>query len=246
MNVKAFIVHLERATDRHEQVERLKQQCPIPVEVVEAVDSEALENESVRERRDCSHFKPSYPFQLRLAEIACFYSHRKCWQAIVDQNLDGGLILEDDVELDVTVFNSAFDLALRHFTLEDYVRFPQKCRERAASIRASTATHRLIVPEVTGLGMIGQLVGQNAAKSLLEHTQRFDRPVDAFLQMTWQTGVQPISVYPGGITERSAQLGGSCIGKRKSWRETLKREILRPLYRHKLASCARRSAQISF
>ena len=240
MNIKSYIIHLARASDRRQQVQRLKEQAPVQAEVIDAVDGKTLAAETIEAVYRRLLHKPHYPFELRIAEIACFLSHRKCWQSIVDQNLDAALILEDDVEIDENVFSPAFDLAMQNYSPDVYVRFPQKQREVAASTLATTSTHRLIVPKVTNVGMQGQLVGIGAARTLLDNTRQFDRPVDTLLQMTWLTEVQPTSVYPSGISERSAQLGGSCIGKRKSWREVVKREILRPLYRRKLASFARR------
>lgn len=238
MNVKSLIIHLKRATDRRKQVESIKTQCPVPAEVVDAVDGATLDAETARTVYAPSLHQPHYPFELRVAEIACFLSYRKCWQMILDQNLDAALILEDDVELDDAVFPPAYELAIQNCTPDDYVRFPAKRREVAASTRAATSTHELIVPRVIGLGMVGQLVGQGAARVLLENTRTFDRPVDTFLQMSWLSGVWPLSVYPAGISEKSEQLGGSSIGKRKSWGEILRREILRPLYRRKLTALA--------
>ena len=240
MDVKAFIIHLERATDRRPQVEQLIEQCPLPTEVISAVDATDMSDAEAATLYRPSLHQPGYPFPLRRAEVACFSSHRKCWQTIVENDLDAGLILEDDVELDLTLFEPALQIAMDHLEPDSYVRFPEKRREVAAETIAQSATHKLIVPEVTGVGMIGQVVGKQAAKILLETTRQFDRPVDTLLQMTWLTGVRPISVYPGGITERSAELGGSRIGGRKSWSEIVRREILRPIYRYRLARCARR------
>jgi len=244
MNVKTLIIHLTRASDRRKQVDLLKEQSRTPAEVIDAVDGETLAAETIQSVYHRSLHKPHYPFELRIAEIACFLSHRKCWQAIVDRNLDAALILEDDVELDESVFFPALELAVQNYSPDKYVRFPQKQREDAASTLATTPTHRMIIPKVTNVGMQGQLVGKGAAKTLLEKTRKFDRPVDTLLQMTWLTEVSMTSIYPSGITERSAQLGGSCIGKRKSWKEIVKREILRPLYRRKLASRARQYQQM--
>ena len=245
MNVKALIIHLKRATDRQKQVEWIQEQCPVPAEVVDAIDGVKLDADTVKTVYNNSLHKPHYPFKLQAAEIACFLSHRKCWQTILEENLDAALILEDDVKLDCDIFYPAFELAIQNFTLDDYFRFPIKCREVAVATRSATSTHELIVPRVIGLGMQGQLVGQSAARTLLEKTHTFDRPVDTFLQMAWLTDVWPISVYPAGISETSAQLGGSLISKPKSWRETLRREILRPLYRRKLATLAMSNSPIS-
>ena len=39
-----------------------------------------------------------YPHHLRPGEIACFLSHRFCWQKLVNSNNDWALILEDHCE----------------------------------------------------------------------------------------------------------------------------------------------------
>jgi len=239
MNAKTLILHLKRATDRRKQVDLLKTQSPLPVEIVYGIDGSTLDPQIVQDTYQHSLYKPHYPFELRIAEIACFLSHRKCWQTILDQNLDAAFIVEDDVVIDDAVFRPAFELATQNHTPADYIRFPMKRREEAAVTRAASSTHELFFPQVTGVGMQGQFVGKEAARKLLAVTKNFDRPVDTLLQMTWVTDLQPLCVCPSGISEISAQLGGSRIGQKKSWREILRREILRPLYRHKIAAHAK-------
>ena len=239
MNVKSLIIHLKRATDRQDQVGRIKQTSPVSAEVLDAVDGATLDEVAMQSVYRCGMHEPPYPFSLRTAEVACFMSHRRCWQHIINENLDAALILEDDVNLDINVFYPAFELAMRNFTPSDYVRFPAKRRETALATRAQTSTHELIVPSAIGLGMVGQLVGQGAAAKLLDTTRTFDRPVDTFLQMTWLTGVWPISIYPTGISEESVHLGGSLISKRKSWPERVRREVLRARYRRRLVALAK-------
>ena len=97
--VKAFIIHLERATDRQPQVEELIRKLPVETDVVNAIDGRTLDAQTISRVYRRSAHKPHYPFQLSTNEIACFLSHRKAWQAIVDQEIDAGLVLEDDVEL---------------------------------------------------------------------------------------------------------------------------------------------------
>ena len=242
MNVKALVIHLERATDRRQQVDRIIEQSPVPAEILDAVDARTLSEQAISSYFQRSLHKPHYPFELRTTEIACFLSHRKSWQTILDQNLDAALIIEDDVQIDATLFQPAFELALQNCQSGDYIRFPMKAREAVATTRASSATHQFFVPRVTGLGMQTQLVTREAARILLDETQQFDRPVDTFLQMTWLTKVWPTCVVPSGISELSAQLGGSCIGSKKSWQESLHREIMRPIYRLQLSSLASSSS----
>ena len=72
---------------------------------------------------------------------------------------------------------------------------------------------------------------------LLEKTEHFDRPIDVYLQLRWKHGVRISTLWPNGVREISAILGGSLI-KGKSNGDRLRREILRPLYRAKLSTYA--------
>jgi glycosyl transferase family 25 len=88
-------------------------------------------------------------------------------------------------------------------------------------------------PTLVGLGMHAQIVTYDAARRLLESTESFDRPVDAYLQLRWKHGVRILTLWPNGVREISSSLGGSLI-QEKSNVNRLQREVLRPLYRAKL------------
>ncbi|WP_139973385.1 MULTISPECIES: glycosyltransferase family 25 protein [Brucella/Ochrobactrum group] len=235
--VKAFIIHLERATDRQPQVEELIQKLPVKTEVVDAVDGGTLDAQTIGRVYRRSVHKPRYPFKLSTNEIACFLSHRKAWQAIVDQGLDAGLVLEDDVEL-TPEFAAAYSAAFQILKADSFIRFPFRERESGCVV-LTTETLRIVEPVPVGLGMVAQLVGREAAQRLLTATEVFDRPVDTTAQMNWVTGLKPLSVLPGGVKEISVRLGGSTIQKSRSFPDKLKREILRPLYRWKIKSRSR-------
>ncbi|MBQ0709411.1 MULTISPECIES: glycosyltransferase family 25 protein [unclassified Ochrobactrum] len=235
--VKAFIIHLERATDRQPQVQELIRELPIETEIVNAIDGRTLDTQTINRVYRRSAHSPRYPFALSTNEIACFLSHRKAWQAIVDQRLDAGLVLEDDVEL-TPEFAAAYSMACRVLKADSFIRFPFRERE-SGRVVLTTETTRIIEPVPVGLGMVAQLIGQEAAQRLLSATEVFDRPVDTTAQMSWVTGLKPLSVLPGGVKEISVQLGGSTIQKSRSLPDKLKREILRPLYRWKIKSRSR-------
>jgi glycosyl transferase family 25 len=86
--------------------------------------------------------------------------------------------------------------------------------------------------------MVAQIVTYDAARRLLEKTERFDRPVDAYLQLRWKHEVRVLTLWPNGVREISSVLGGSLI-QEKSNVDRLRREVLRPLYRAKLGTYAR-------
>jgi len=239
--IKAFVVHLGRAKQRAAQVDRLIAALPVPAEIIDAVDGLTLSNAD----RDCAYrrnlHKPAYPFELSNSEIACFLSHRKAWAAIVEQGLDAGFVIEDDVELTAD-FPTAFAAATACLTPGTFVRFPFRAdRETGEDILSLGAT-RVIRPRTIGLGMVAQLVSRGAAIRLLQATEMFDRPVDTTVQMEWLLHLSPLTVLPGGVSEISSRLGGTSMKRHSTFAEKLAREILRPLYRAKVAFRSRYSA----
>lgn len=229
-----FIIHLERATARLGQVDRLRGELPITPSIMKAVDGISM-CEVQKSHYKPHLLRPSYPFALRQAEVATFLSHRACWQAIIDQELDAALILEDDVALEEPTFSRALEAAQAHMVQGDLVRFPIKIREKPFETLSVSGEPCVIVPKLIGLGMQMQIVTRDAARVLLEKTRHFDRPVDTYLQMRWDHGLRVLTVWPSGVMEISADLGGSLIRKRKGLWGRVRSEILRPLYRVRLS-----------
>jgi len=239
--LKALIIHLERAENRRAQVAGLRDSLPCPSEVVWAVDARAPADAAATGtgRPVPRHLSPRYPYALRDTEVACFQSHRKCWQQIVDEELDVALVLEDDVELDPVVFPAALTLALSVIRQGDFVRFPYKRREDAGEVIAAEGNMSLRRPEEVALGMQVQIVTLEAARRLLRATETFDRPVDCLLQMPWEHGARVLSIWPSGVSERSEDLGGSTIGHKAFGLDKIRRELLRPIYRHRISRLSR-------
>lgn len=241
--IKAFIIHLERATERRQQVAELISQLQIPAEVITAVDAKQLSDAEVDRVYKPRLHKPTYPFRLSRNEIACFLSHRKTWQAIIDQNLDAALVLEDDVALTAD-FPAAFAAALAVAIEGGLVRLPFRTDRETGDTILMSGSVKVIRPLPVGLGMVAQLISRKAAQILLNRTKQFDRPVDTFAQMNWITGLQPLSVIPGGIAEISAQLGGSTLKQSRSLAHKLHRELMRPFYRRSVTIYSRETGPV--
>jgi len=242
MRLKAFIIHLQRATERRPQVDRLIRDLPVDTEIVEGVDNRDLDKAAID--ACCEHriHEPPYPFSMSRNEIACFLSHRKAWQAIVDQGLDAGFVIEDDAALTAD-FPSAFAAAVDYLKAGDIIRFPFRPGRENGEVLFRSSGERIIEPLPVGLGMVAQLISRDAARKLLIATEKFDRPVDTTLQLFWMTGIRPLAIQPGGVEEISARLGGSTIKRKRSALEKLGREILRPLYRRRIAMLSRKFAE---
>ncbi|MEJ6783840.1 glycosyltransferase family 25 protein [Aminobacter sp. Piv2-1] len=231
MKIEAFIIHLERATARRQQVDALAAALPMPANIVDAVDGLTLSDDDIAKVYRRRLHSPRYPFELRKTEIACFLSHRKAWQSILDKGLDAGLIVEDDVDVDVAKLVEILSAVQQTFGSADYLRFPQKMNENG-QIHAEMGASLVFEPRLPGLGMVMQLVGPGAAAGLLETTCQFDRPVDTTIQLRRLHPIRVLSSRPICVREVSSAFGGSMIqNKGKRIGEVLAREIKRSIYR---------------
>jgi len=239
--VKAFIIHLERAVTRSRQVAALSAALPIASEIVCAVDAWALTAAEIANVYQPRLSQPFYPFTLSRNEVACFLSHRRAWAMMVEQNCDFGLFLEDDAAIGHD-FADAFALAREFMTPHSFIRFPHHQRERGQALMIRDGI-KIIQPVPVGLGQVAYLLSREAAQQLLSVTEIFDRPVDVLLQMFWLTKVRPLTIHPSGIEEISAQIGGSTLHHKRNRGEKVRREILRPLYRWRIARASKKYSE---
>ena len=232
MSCRGYIIHLKRATDRRRQAEAFAASLPMPAELLDAVDGKAMSAAALQERARRDLHSPRYPFPLANGEIACFLSHRRAWQAVIDSGCDAGLIAEDDVAAASPEFVPLIETVLAGMSPGDVVRFPM--RERGEQGRRTWGIGRLhvIEPRLPALNMQMQIVGREAARLLLAASEEFDRPVDSFVQMQWLHGARMLSARPIVIRELGGELGGSVIHpQRRTIVDRLVHEIQRPFIR---------------
>jgi GR25 family glycosyltransferase involved in LPS biosynthesis len=232
MPAKAFIIHLERATARRQQAIALAGSLPIPAELLPAVDGKALSQDACDSVAQRHLLEPRYPFALGRAEIGCFLSHRRAWQAIVDGGHEAGLVAEDDVEAAASDFAEVVAATLTAIKPDEFVRLPMHERGEKGGVIRISGPVRFVEPRLPGLNMQMQIIGREAARRLLAASGRFDRPVDSFVQMQWVHGARVLTTRPVVIREIGHLLGGSVIqNKKMGFFEKVSHEVQRPLHR---------------
>lgn len=232
MPIQAFVLHLERATGRRPQVDRLRAALPLPTAVLPAVDGLRMTPAESGAVAKTGLHRPHYPFAMSRTEIACFLSHRRAWQAILDLGLDAGLVVEDDADVVSPDFEAVLETAIDGLRADELVRFPHRERHEPGPEVRSRGDVRLVEPRLPALGMVMQLVGREAARRLLDASPAFDRPVDAFVQMQWLHGARILTARPIVIREIGGDLGGSVIhARRRGLLDRVVHEVQRPLIR---------------
>jgi GR25 family glycosyltransferase involved in LPS biosynthesis len=229
---KALILHLERAAQRRPQVERLRAALPCASEIIDAADGAKLQDAEVAAVYARQLHRPRFSFALNRAEIGAFLSHRAAWRRIVELGLDYALVFEDDAAIDAAAFARTCEFADRTRSLWDYALAPAPQTRVDGAALAEWDGVALIRPHSPPLRAIAQFVSGAAARKLLAATEKFDRPIDTFVQMSWVTGVELLAFKPSGVRDVSGASGGSTIQrKRMDFGEKLRHEIARPIYR---------------
>lgn len=155
-----------------------------------AVDATVLDEKTIASHYDKEYFSFSAtcfpnivpPGGLSKGEVACFLSHRKCWQQIVEGIDEYSAIFEDDV-----IFS---DKSAQYLQETDWIP------EDADIVKLEVMTRKLIVDKVpakkidervvtrfytTNVGAAAYILSRNAAEKLLKMTERFYLPVDHVL-----------------------------------------------------------------
>lgn len=237
MKISSLVITLRRSTARAEQVRKIIAGCPVPCATWDATDGSLLtvgEIDAVYQPK--RHF-PQYPFELTRGEIGCFLSHRRIWQMMVERSIPKLLVLEDDVEF-LPNFNETLRFAVENIPDNAYVQFQvRELQPDRSQQNLPVMQSHFVQPAVIPLRTSAQLVTLSAARRLTEFSERFDRPVDAAIQLKWIHGVTVLTSQPRSLVEVSGLIGGSTIGATKKGKPLtlrLQREIARAIYRTKI------------
>ncbi len=211
---KVFVINLDRSADRWENMHTQLDKLGLPYERFAAIDGKKCSDAFLGGYYSAFLNKKRYFADLSRGEIACYISHLKVCQKIVDLNLDYGIVLEDDIELSPLFY--AVPFALNAIERKwNYIKLiapfkPKKVRSRtpfAVEIPATCTTEKfdgktpqksekqILAPLIFELvswnkppcGTQAYAITKEGAKEFLAKRSRFFRPIDVDLQYTWET-----------------------------------------------------------
>ena len=176
-------------------------------ERIEAVDGRKLSDDEVERIAPERVVSKTYHRALSRGEVACSMSHRKAWQKIVDDDLDFGIVLEDDLEL----LDNFADVVELVETLPaegwDFIKlFPlRRGGEKNISRRFEYMDHTFVTYHRYPLGFQGQAISRHGAKTMLINLPYVTEPADSQLKSWWEAGVYPYGLLPYCV---STDIGG--------------------------------------
>lgn len=194
-----FVINLDRSKDRLEDIRSQFATQSLPFERIDAVNGAAMGEQELAEWYSPNHTMHYYK-RLNPAEIACYLSHRKAWQHIVDRALPFAIILEDDISISGDLAEVANQIAQWPGDW-DYIKLAEHSRRRRIVLEEQMGEVSRVTYHKVPARTCAQVVSFEGAKKLLDHSQNIARPIDIDLQYWWEKnlrifGYQPYPVEP--------------------------------------------------
>ena len=221
MNFKILVINLDRATERWDAASRQLTQWRSHVERISAADAKQLPEAILNQHYSLEGNKKCYHKLLTGSEKGCYLSHIRCWQKIIEEELDFAIILEDDFILTSDLSRLIKDIQQIH---QKWHYLKLKMGKPRSVIAQQDIDHfTLLDYSKNPISAMAQAVSREGALLLLEKTLPFKRPIDVDLQYTWELGIKAQGIHPYYFEENKAL--GSQISDRKQVPANLPRRL---------------------
>lgn len=190
---RIFVINLAESKERW--LDSQKQLAGFEFERVQAVDGAKLDMSELYKHFDQRLNRQQYHKILTPGEIGCYLSHRKVWQRIVDENLDFGIVLEDDFinRTDIKVLINDIAQINCPWHCIKLAEYPIK---RKAVFSQKIGNANLVTYNKVPARTCAQVISLTGAKHLLAMSEKFGRPVDIDIQHWWEGGLQVFGLQP--------------------------------------------------
>lgn len=170
-----FYINLDRSVSRNQHMIEQFASFKIPVTRISAIDGQALETSDTRRMNP---EKENYR-KLTKGEIACFMSHRKAWQALLDCESTHGIIFEDDIKLSKSAKTLLSDLS----SLSEDVgllKLDNMPFGAMTSNAMSIPGHDYMIKQIQtkAVSSAAYVISREYAQRMLDATPDFSAPVD--------------------------------------------------------------------
>jgi glycosyl transferase family 25 len=203
-----YVISLAGAMQRRAACKRVLDLIGLSFEFFDAIDGVRLSEDEVAAAYDALRNSRQYKRPLSLPEIGCYLSHYALWRRIVEQNLSGAVILEDDFDADENlkqVVEAIQSAAPSGAMVKLFSRKPVT----GVTVAMLQGERRLLAPDrVPGL-TLGYALDCTAAETLLVNALPFARPLDMDIKHWWEFSLPVLLVDPPPLRISELSLGSS-------------------------------------
>lgn len=226
--IPIFLINMECSSKRLRDVKRQLDALNLRFSRIDATVGAELSDQDIELVYDSKRNKSHHHRDLTKGEIGCYISHRKAWQAIIDQESEFALVLEDDISVNNNIID-CFKLIDKSEGW-DILKLSDTENVKVANSKRLNSEFELVSYNKVPNRTMAYLITRQAAKKMLSQT-RFFRPVDVDVQCYADFGISVCGLRPNCV-EMSEEFGTpdkSDIAKvnkgRHSSRSTLVRNL---------------------
>lgn len=202
MKTPIYLINLNASPERLAKSKTRLENQNVSFIRVEGVLGRELSKEEIAQHYSDNINTQKYHTTLTKGQIGCYLSHRKAWQLIANGDAEFGIVIEDDFVLPgdlkqaiETVGNLNFEWGL--IKLAAY-----QSRDRKIAFQHPIGNgFNVVVHEKPMSGGAATAITKQAAKKLLDATDKFGRPCDTDIQHFWETGVEVLSLMPYPVAQ---------------------------------------------
>jgi glycosyl transferase family 25 len=221
---KVYYINLEKSVDRKNFIENQFKKLQVPITRIAAVYGKELEEKYLKKEKKKHNILAHFPFP-NDGEIGICLTHFKLWKFLSEQPEDFSIVLEDDALIQEDFFED-LNALLEKITTNDFLDISGK--KGFYPLEKNDLTTTFLVPPVL---MIGQIIGQKAAKKLSDNLGDYYAPIDIMKQDVYKHKVKLYSTNKQYVKSVDAKIGGSTIQQNNMiiWRKVT-RELIRPFW----------------
>ena len=221
---KVYYINLDKSTKRRDFMEDQFKKLDIPISRISATYGKELNNDLLKREKRKHHILAHFPMP-NDGEIGICLTHFKLWKFLSKQPEDFSIVLEDDALVNVDFFNDLEQL-LSRITSNDFLDISGK--KGFYPLTKDDLITKFLMPPVL---MIGQIIGNNAAKKLSNNLSDYYAPIDVMKQDVYKHKVHLYSSNKQYVISIDKKIGGSTIQQNNMivWKKVI-REIVRPIW----------------
>ena len=234
-----YYINLDKSIERKAFMENQFEKLDIPITRISATYGKELDKEFLKKEKKKHQILAHFPTPNN-GEIGICLTHFKLWKFLAEQPEDFSIVLEDDALIQEDFFKDLEKL-LAQISTNDFLDISGK--KGFYNLKKTELTSLFLMPPVL---MIGQIIGKDAAKKLLENLSDYYAPIDVMKQDVYKHKVPLFSTNKQYVISNDKAIGGTTIQQKNLPKLTkIIREILRPfwqllaLFTYKLQRCVR-------
>ncbi len=198
MNNEIFVINLDKSTSRLETSTQRLKAAGLSFTRIPAIYGADLSKAEKHTHYNSELNHKLFYRKLNDGEIGAYLSHRKAWQAIVDKELDYGIVFEDDFILQNDIKKAIENINAIPFEW-DYIKlagYYSRKRKQKIIYKKRLIDMDLVAYTKVITGASATVISYRAAKELLAKTEQFGRPLDTDLQYWWEKNIHIFCLLP--------------------------------------------------